>query len=97
MLDTTNLAIASFVAHALHGGEIQRELQVAISKAVASSPANHSQKQIALLVVLEELMKGLPPDYQPTNTLAIVSTLLFGTRTLAAVSQVARGTLMEDA
>ena len=35
MLDTTNLAIASFVAHALHGTEIQPELQVAVSKAVA--------------------------------------------------------------
>jgi hypothetical protein len=97
MLDTTNLAIALLVAHALHGGEVQRELQIALATAVAHSSANHSQKQIALLVVLEELMKGLPPDYQPANTLAVISTLLFGTRTLAAVSQIARGGMIEDA
>jgi hypothetical protein len=65
--------------------------------------ANHSsdlslpQKQLALLVVLEELMKGLPADYQPANTLAMLGTLLFGTRTMAAITQIARGQLIEDA
>jgi hypothetical protein len=96
MLDTTNLAIASLVAHALHGGEVQRELQLALTRAVAASPANHSQKQLALLVVLE-LIKGLPADYQPANTLAMLGTLLFGTRTMAAIAQIARGQLIEDA
>src|SRR5229473_1477359 len=54
--------------------EIRQHLaQLAVSRMVAnhSSDLSLPQKQLALLVVLEELMKGLPADYQPANTLAM--------------------------
>jgi hypothetical protein len=37
-------------------------------------------------VVLEELARSYPADYQQTNSLAVVSTILLGARLLSAIS-----------
>jgi hypothetical protein len=99
MLDTTNFAISSLVAHAHLNPEAQREFQLAVARLVANHPPTLSlpQKQLGLICVLEKLVKSMPADYQPANTLAMLGTLLFGTRTMAAITQIARGQLIEDA
>jgi hypothetical protein len=88
MFDTTNLAIASLVAHPHINPEAQRELQLTISHALNNAPAGLTiaQKQLALIVMLEELAKSYPADYQAQNSLAVTSTILLGSRLLTAVS-----------
>jgi hypothetical protein len=44
------------------------------------------QKQLALIIAIEELTRGFPPDHQAQNSVAVVATLLLGARMLTAVS-----------
>jgi len=86
--DDAELAVTSLVAHSHINPEAQRELQLALSRALNNAPDGIStaQKQLALIILLEKLTELLPPDSQAQNSVAVVATLLLGPRLLAAVS-----------
>lgn len=88
MLDTTNLTVSALIVHAGINPETQRELQLDIMRVLNNAPAGvtYCQKQLALIIVLEELLKGLPVDHQPPALLAVVATVLLGARLLIGVS-----------
>jgi hypothetical protein len=73
--------------------------QFAVSRLIANHPTGLSlpQKQLALICVLEELVNGMPGDYQNSNILAVISTLLLGSRLLTAISGAAPAPHSEDA
>jgi hypothetical protein len=99
MLDTTNHAIASLVAHAHINPEAQREFQLAVSRVVANHETNLTlpQKQLGLICVLDELVRTMPGEYQGTNTLAVIATMLLGSRLLTAISTAVSLPHSEDA
>jgi hypothetical protein len=86
MLETTNLSVSSLVAHANVNRETQHEMQLAIAHVLNNPPAGISiaQKQLALIVMLEELMKTIPAEFQAANNIAVVTTILMGSRVLSA-------------
>ena len=88
MLDTTSLAVSGLVAHAHINPEAQRELQLSLARVLNNAPAGitQPQKQLALIILLEELGKALPAEFQADNTLAVVGTFLIGARILIGVS-----------
>ncbi len=98
MLDATNQAVSSLVAHALYNQNTQREMQLELSRVLANQPhgINIAQKQLALLELLEQLVKMHPVDFQASNLNAIITTLLLGTRPLTAALATDIG-MQEDA
>jgi hypothetical protein len=84
MLDTANLALTSLVAHGSVNPKTQRELQLQLGYVLNNAPTGITiqQKQLALLVMLEQLTKEHPPDFQATNNLAIITAVLLGTRSI---------------
>jgi hypothetical protein len=88
MLNIAEHAIGGPVAHAHINREAQRELQLDIVRVLNNAPAGITahQKQLALIIAIEELTKSFPPDHQAQNSVAVVATLLLGARMLTAVS-----------
>lgn len=89
MLDTTCLAVSALVAHTHINPETQRELELSIARVLNNAPTGMTvhQKQLALITVLEELTKTLPPSFQVDNVLAVMATLILGPRLVTAVSR----------
>lgn len=86
--NTTSLAVSSLVAHAGINPETQREFQLEIMRVLNNAPSGFTvqQKQLALIVALDELAKAFPGEHQVNNSLAVVATLLIGPRALMAIS-----------
>jgi len=62
--------------------------QLEFSRVLANAPASITvaHKQLALLMLLEELAKSLPADSQHANSIGVVTTLLLGPRVVAALT-----------
>lgn len=86
MLDNTLAAVATLVAHGHHSQEGLAELISKIGRVLINDPSNTPVKQLALIAILEELIKAHPVDFQANNLLAVVEVLLVGPRILLAVS-----------
>ena len=72
----------------LNASADQREVQLSITRVLNNAPdgLTVAQKQLALIVVLEELAKTYPIEHQAQNTLAVTTTILMGTRALITVT-----------
>jgi hypothetical protein len=88
MLDTTCLAVSALAAHTHINPETQPEPKLAITRVLNNAPTGITvhQKQLALVVVLEELTNTIPAAYPVNNSLALIATMLLGPRLLSAVS-----------
>jgi hypothetical protein len=84
--DITNLAITSLVAHST--STPRPSASCAISQVLTNAPTGNmvAHKQLVLVIVLKELIKADPPDAEMQNSLAVISTILLGSRLLTAVS-----------
>ncbi len=86
MLDNTLAAVSALVAHGHHQPDNLAELISKVGRVLVNDPSNLQVKQLALIAVLEELIKTFPHDFQANNLLAVVEVLLVGPRILLAVS-----------
>jgi|SRR5882724_5940056 len=92
MINSSNLSVSGLIAHTHIDPETQRELQLAVSRVLVNAPTGMTiaHKQLALIMVLEELIKAHPVDHQTQNSLAVITTILLGSRLLTAMSATVR-------
>jgi hypothetical protein len=63
-------------------------LQLAVARVLTNAPAGITlhQKQLALIMVLDQLSRLLPLDNQVPNSFAVMATIVLGPRLVTAVS-----------
>ncbi len=85
MLDNTLAAVSALVAHGHHQPDSLAELISKLGRVLINDHASTPVKQLALIALLEELIKMHPHDFQANYLLAVVEVLLVGPRVLLAV------------
>jgi len=74
-----------------------RELQPSISRVLTNAPTGMTiaHKQLVLIVFLAGLIKAYPAEPLTQNNLAVLATILRGSRLLTAVSTTVRPDLVQ--